>query len=473
MTYPQGELIAPMSTPTQHPPAKQRARSAASDKTATKTSAKTATAKSASASPKAARANGASGVVKRARAKQTARVSGLRDGKPLIFGWGGNLTRAQKTAYQHLALWSFIGVICIAILGTLAYGVVNELVIVPNKTIVSVNGVNISQDTYRKELAFQAQTLWNKMQNEIAAKNAIQTQVAQGDPTATNQDTLLSTQLQADEANYAQAQITQAAVRALEDNQLIVQGEKTFERQDHAPSSAFEPTQKQVNDALASFKKAFPNGETYAKFLSANSLSNSDVVNSITMQLRSDNMQTYLAKRLVSPARQVHLRRIETDTRANAAKVRAELISGKLTDAVWSDLAKKDTLDTNSKDTGGDIGWVPQGTGDSGIELWAYNSSRKAGDLSPVIADASGTFDVVQVLEIAPSRAIDAATLKGAQDNALDHWLLQQRIIPGAKVTSADSTMLNASRNLPKQPSLSATLPAITPTVDTGIPGLP
>lgn len=463
-----------MSTPTQHPPAKQRARSAASGKTATKTAAAKSASASSKASPKASpKVARASGVAQRARAKQTARVAGLRDGKPLIFGWGGNLTRAQKTMYQHLALWSFIGVICVAILGTLVYGVVNELVIVPNATIVTVNGVNISQDTYRKELAFQAQTLWNKMQAEIAAKNAIQAQVQQGDPTATNQDTLLSTQLQADEANYAQAQITQASISALEDNQLIVQGEKAFEQQDHAPSSAFEPTQKQINDALATFKKAFPNGETYAQFLSADGLSNSDVVNSITMQLRRTNMQTYLAKRLVSPSRQVHLRRIEVDTSANAAKIRAQLVSGKLADALWTSLAAKDSLDTNSKATGGDMGWVPAGTGDGGIELWAYNSSRKTGDLSPVIADASGTFDVVQVLGIDPSRAVDAATLKAAQDNALDHWLVQQRIVPGAKVTSANSTMLNASRNLPKQPNLSATLPAVTPTVGTGIPGMP
>ncbi|HEY7849475.1 MAG TPA: hypothetical protein VIC27_05380, partial [Ktedonobacterales bacterium] len=96
-----------MSTPTQHPPAKQSARSSNSTKAA---SAKAA-AKATSKSPKATRT---SAVVNRSRAKQTARVSGLRDGKPLIFGWGGNLTRAQKTLYQHLALWSFIGVISLA-----------------------------------------------------------------------------------------------------------------------------------------------------------------------------------------------------------------------------------------------------------------------------------------------------------------------------------------------------------------------
>lgn len=438
-----------MSTPTRQRSANQRARTAPSAKSA-----------------KNARTGGGN----RTRAKQTARIEGLRDGKPLIFGWGKHLTRAQKLRYQHLATWSFIGVICLAIVGTLVYGLVNENIIVPNKTIASVNGVNIAQDTYRKELAYQSQTLWNRLQSEIAQRNALQAKAQTGDTTAATEYSIVTSQLQSDEANYAVAQITQASMSTLEDNALIVQGEKTFEQQNHVSASTFEPTQKEVNDALAAFKKAFPNGETYAQFLSADNLSNGDVVNSITMQLRRTKMQTYLAGLIVSPSRQVHLRRIQIDTKANAEKVRSELVAGKLTDATWSTVAKKYSLDTNSKDTGGEIGWVPQWTGDGGIELWAYASDRKVGDLSPVISDTSGTFDVVQIVGIDPSRTIDATTLKAAQDNALSHWLGIQRVSPSAKITTADATMMTASRNMPKKPNLNAALPAITPAPGAGFP---
>jgi len=457
-----------MSTPTQHPPAKpakQGARAASSAK-----SAKSASKTTAKAAPKSAKATRVSGIVNRSRAKQTARVSGLRDGKPLFLGWGRNFTRAQKSQYQHLAMWSFIGVIVLAVVATLGFGVFNELVLVPNQTVVSVNGTNISQDTYRKELAFQAQTVWNRLQTEIAQKNSLDLAVQKGDLSANTQDSIATTLLQTDEANYAQATITQASARMLVENQLIIDGAKAFEQQDHVPASTFEPSQKQIDAALATFKKAFPNGETYAQFTSANGLSDSDVRNAIAIQIRRDNMQAYLAKRLVSPTKQIHLRRIETDTAANAAKVRSELLAGKLSAATWTDLAAKNSLDTNTKATGGDMGWVSQGTGDGGIEYWAFNSARKAGDLSPVITDTSGTFDVVQVLDINPSLAVDAATLKSAQGNALDHWLTMQRVIPGIKVGSANSTMLSAPRNLPKKPDLNAALPAITPTVGGGLP---
>ncbi|HEX8981400.1 MAG TPA: peptidylprolyl isomerase [Ktedonobacterales bacterium] len=423
-------------------------------------------------SAKATRANAPTA---KSRARQTARIEGLRDGKPLIFGWGAHLTRHQKHHYQHIATWSFIGVVGLAVIGTILYGVLNENVFIPNQTIVSVNGVKISQDAYRKELAYQAQDMWNTMQSEIAQLNTLKAKVAQGDVNAYVQNSVVTSQLQSNEANYAQTQITQSAVSTLEDNALILAAEQRFEQQNHTPASAFEPTQKQVNDALAAFKKAFPNGETYAQFISANNLSDSDVINSITIKLRRDKMQTYLSGKLVSPARQVHLRRIQADTAAHAAKVRAELVKGGNTDALWTSLAKTSSLDPSTKDTGGDMGWVPAGTGDGGIELWAYASGRKAGDLSPVISDTTGTYDVVQIIAIDPSRPVDAAALKAAQDNALPHYLNEQRSVPGAKITTADTNMLTASRNLPKKPSLSAALPQITPSAGagSGIPGMP
>lgn len=423
-----------------------------------------------SAREASAKATRASAAAKRSRVKQTARIEGLRDGKPLIFGWGGHLTRAQKARYQRMAAWIFMVVVALAVVATLVFGVLNEQIFIPNQSVVKVNGVSITQDAYRKELAYQAQVLWNPLQVEIAQNDALQAKVTSGDTKAATQDNAILTQLQTNEANYQQAQITQATINTLIENQLILNGAKQFEQQ-HVPASTFEPSQQAVNTALAAFKKAFPKGETYASFLSSNNLSNSDVINSITIQLRRDKMQAFLAKQLVSPTRQVELRKIETDTKAHAASIRSQLVKGGLTDAIWTSLAKKDSLDPNAKDSGGNLGWVPPGTGDAAIELWAYAAGRKAGDLSPVLADTSGTYDIVQVIAIDPSRTVPANTLQSAQGNALSHWLGGQRAAPSNTVGSPDSTMLNAARNLPKTPSLSATLPSITPPPGSGLPG--
>lgn len=405
------------------------------------------------------------------RLRQTARVEGLRDGKPLIFGWGRHLTRAQKSRYQRIGLVSFAGLVILAVLGTMGYGVLNETVLIPNSAIVTVNGVKISQDTYRKNLAVEAQTLWNTLQDEITQDNELQTKAQQGDQSAATQDAIIQSQIQSNEGKYSLTVITQASVNDLADDQLIQAGAKQFEQQKHVSASTFDPSQKEIDAALAAFKKAFPKNESYASFLSANNMTESDVRAALAIQVRRTKMQAYLATTLVSPTRQLHLRKIETDTSAKAAAARAALIKGGLTDATWTTIAKQDSLDPTSKDTGGDVGYVPPGTGDSGIEAWAYASGRTVGELSPVISDSSGTFDIVQIIEIDPSRVVDAATLTSAQGNALSHWLSMQRTVLGSRVGAPNSTMLVASRNLPKKPDLNGALPTFTPPPGSGLGG--
>jgi len=124
----------------------------------------------------------------------------------------------------------------------------------------------------------------------------------------------------------------------------------------------------------------------------------------------------------------------------------------------WTELAKKKSLDSNTKDSGGDMGWVAPWTGDAAIENWAFTPGRKVNDISPAFADTNGTFQVVQLLGY-EKRAVDASLLSASQSNALTHWLSGQKVLSTNKVSTPDSNMLTATRNLPKVPDLNATLP--------------
>ena len=402
--------------------------------------------------------------------RQTARL-GLetrRDGKPLVFGWGRQLSRLQKHRIQNRAAYTFFGTILAAVVAVGIFGVIQQNILIPNQSIVTVNGTGIKQDTYRKELAYKSQVEWNLIQSMLAQEQETAKKAQGGDQAATQQDQALISQIQAEESNYAQASLTQNAVDALADDLIVQAGARQFITRDHAKASQFTPDTASVNKALADFKKAFPKGETYAQFLSADNLSEDDVRAAIQVDLRSKLMNTYLQSLFVSPTKQVHLRRIQLDTQQHADQVHAQLVKD-ASDANWATLAKAQSLDPTTKTVGGDMGWIFQGENDNVLVDWAFGSNIKVNDLSPVLNDTSGTFDIAQVLGIDPKKDVDASQLSAAKDNALPHWLTGEKAKPSGRISTADADMMSAARNLPKLPDLNAALPNFNPQV--GQPG--
>jgi hypothetical protein len=380
-----------------------------------------------------------------------------RDGKPLIFGWGGHLSRLQKRRIQIRAAYFYYGGIVLLVLAIIGFGVLQQNVLIPNQSIVTVNSVGIAQNTYRKELAYQGQVLWNQLQSELKDQAAASAKAQTGDAVAATKNQALISQIQADESNFAPAAIQQTSVDRLVEDQLLQQGISQFEAA-HVPASNFAITSSAVNARLIAFKRAFPKGETYGKFLSDNHLSNDDVLTGIRIEMRRELMQKYLSALVVSPAHEVHLRRIQVDKLDVATKLRAELIKDP-SDQHWSTLAKQDSLDATSKTVGGDMGWIFRGNTDQIIENWAFGQNVKVHDISPVLKDINSTFDIVQLVGVDPARLVDAATLSSAQGNALDHYLTGQRHLPQTHISAPDTNMLTDQRNQPVTPNLNTQLP--------------
>jgi len=441
-----------MSNPTLHSPKRPSSQRPAQQRRRTKSAARTAT----------------------VFRKQTARLEGRRDGTPVIFGWGRHLTRAQKTRLQQNAAYIFFGAVTVAVIGVFLFGLLQQTVLIPNATIVKINDVSVAQDTYRKLLAYDAQDLWNQMQAGIKKHDELSDRQSKGDNSVANDLAIITSQVQVQEGNYAQATLTQGTIDQITEDQLIQQGVVRLEQQDKTTQGKLTPKSADIDKKWREFKSAFPANEKYSDFLSKNGLSDDDVKSAIALHMRRDLMQAYLAAQLTSPARQVHLRHIVTsgadDSQARNALSELQKKNLLSTSASWSDVAKKDSVDTDTKDQGGDMGWVPQGHGDAGVEVWAYDPARKVGDWQ-IIRTASGTFDVVQILGIDPSRKVDATTLKNSQDNALAHWLGGARVAPFNHISTPDADMVQATRNLPKVPDLKAQLPNYNPNQGPGAPG--
>src|SRR5579875_3054316 len=139
--------------------------------------------------------------------RQTAHVEARRDGKPLIFGWGGHLSRAEKSRLQHRAIWAMTILIVLIIVAVFVGYWVNLNIITPSLPITSVDGQQISQSEYRKLVALDAQMTANKIYGVHglnAQRDSLQKQVAAQQTiidNETNQINALNKQLQATPAS--------------------------------------------------------------------------------------------------------------------------------------------------------------------------------------------------------------------------------------------------------------------------------
>jgi hypothetical protein len=443
--------------------------------------------------------------------KQTAHVSARRDGKPLIFGWGGHLSHSEKTLLQRRAIWTTTAIISLLVVGVFVLYWITINVINPNRPITTVNGEGVPQSDFRKMVAVQAEmhnSFLNGPHGLSAQRDDLQKQLATLQKTFTDdqkkvddlnaqikklpagasaQRTDLENQLKAAQQQVSDVQVKGTSVNAQyqdilqnqipQQQQLYTQPqvgndsaqwlqEDTLIRQWLAKQSSsiqnqIEPAPGDVNKAVQDFTAGIPKTTNYQKLLKDDNISDADVHTMLTIKVRRDNVQKYLASQITSPARQILARAITLQTKADADKILAQLKKGE----DFGKLAKAKSVDTTTNAKGGDLGWLARGQYAlnnaqkvaGGIDNWINDPARKLNEISSVISE-NGTFHIVQIMGFDPARAIDETTLKGLKDNALTAWVLSQKAQPGVTVTEIDQTMLLDANNMP--PGLPASAPA-------------
>lgn len=393
---------------------------------------------------------------KKKHTKQTAAYfEGRRDGKSVIFGWGGHLSRKEKSQLARRAIWAMTILIATTIVFTLVGFWVNINIIVPNKTIFSVNGLNIPQIDYHKMAVYRGEDYNNQLNGVsglLAQQAALQSQI--NNTTDANQKTALANQLDnltqaaiPDLQNrFVQSTVGNEAIEWLQDDLVI---RDWLKQQNKNIQNQINPSDAAITKALNDFKKAFPKGLSYDSFLSQNNVSDNDMRAMVAVNLRLGNMQKYQESLITSPSRQIRARIITTATPADAQSILKQLNAK----ADFATLAKDKSVDTNTKTNGGELGWLARGqyieqNGNSKatIDNWLFDPARKAGEISPVLSE-NGTWHIVQVEEIDPSRAIDASTLQTLKSNALTAWLIEQK--EHYPFTTPNQDMLADPANMP------------------------
>ena len=453
--------------------------------------------------------------------RQTARVEARRDGKPLIFGWGAHLSRTEKVAIQRRAIWTAIALTVVLIIGVFVAYWVNINVIIPNQPITSVNGQPIPQADYRKLVGLKALLEENKikgvhglyaqrddLQSKANAQKTIATNTQKQIDTlnqqlkalpagpssqrtdlennlktakASNTDAqkqyisyneqyqgMLQANIPGEEALYNQSQIGNDSAQWLQEDVLL---RNWLTKQSSDIQNKIQPNSAAIEHAVSDLKADLPKGKTYTATLSSYNISDDDVHTMMALKLRRDNMQTYLASQISSPTRQVKAEAMTLSTTKDANDILNQLKGG----SDFAKLAKAKSVDNATKNQGGGLGWLAKGqyikdfgAGAGGaIDNWISDPVRQANELSPVLTD-NGTYHIVKIEQVDPSRAIATTKLSDLKDNALIGWMLSQKALPGVKIDPVDQNKLLDPMNMP------ASIPTAAPSqqgAPGGIPG--
>lgn len=132
--------------------------------------------------------------------------------------------------------------------------------------------------------------------------------------------------------------------------------------------------------------------------------------------LLAQKLQDQLQEQAPTAGPQVHLQSILAETEDDAKSVLARLEQGE----DFAQVAIEVSQDTQSKEKGGDLGWIPRGILDQELEDAAF--SLKVGSLSGPIETSQGLY-VIKVLERDETREIEAPILDQIKSEVLYRWL--------------------------------------------------
>jgi peptidyl-prolyl cis-trans isomerase D len=150
----------------------------------------------------------------------------------------------------------------------------------------------------------------------------------------------------------------------------------------------------------------------------------------------SDMVTAYVAHE----QEQVWARFILVADEATAQSIRQQLLAG----ADFATLTAANSLNTATKDTGGDLGWA--GKGNKSIEFETAAFALKVGEISQPVQDTYG-WNIIQVLGH-EMRPLTDADYQDSVTTAFNQWLTDQR--NGSKIVVAS----NWTANIPALPSL-------------------
>jgi parvulin-like peptidyl-prolyl isomerase len=164
--------------------------------------------------------------------------------------------------------------------------------------------------------------------------------------------------------------------------------------------------------------------ERYQRFLTelkaSIGFSEADLRRVIADNLLREKVREAIVADVPTVMEQVHARHILVDMEDEAKEVLERLKQGE----DFAALAAELSIDSGTKDKGGDLGWFPRGEMDPAFEEAAF--ALAPGELSDPVQSSFG-WHIIQVLERDPARPLSPDQLDRQRSNAFNQWLTDMK----------------------------------------------
>ncbi len=229
-------------------------------------------------------------------------------------------------------------------------------------------------------------------------------------------ETALSDQgldLSGEEGQAAIAQIHRQVLEAMI-NQLLT--EQAAAREGIAISD------EEVEARIQADIQAVADESNFEQWLADNNLTREDYKTILRSELIYGAVFERVTAAVPTSAEQVHVRYILLEGEEEAHNVLAQLQAG----ADFPALTQEFSRDESTRESGGDVGWFPQGLELVPPEVEATAFALEVGQTSGVVASQFGYY-ILQLLERDPDRPLSPEMQQSLKERSFARWLEEQR----------------------------------------------
>ena len=350
---------------------------------------------------------------------------------------------SRKEARQLRMIWLSVGALGLVILFILGFALVSEVLVKPSGPVALVNGTKIPLERYEGLLTYRRYSLHNSIR-------MLNQELSTLDPNQQENEFLRSLyEQQLQQLESYLGTVSQTVLDELIEDALIQ--EKA--REAGLVVTAQEVTQAisdMINDQARSSASASPStsitdttrlptptplsqadvDKVYQEALVGMKLSDKAYRTIVEHSLLRQKVQEFLASQVMTTGLVVHVQMVQADSQEEADSALKRVESGE----DFAMVAREVSTDTQTVETGGDLGWVAAGQLSSryGEAVDTAIFSMEAGTAR--VVESNGRFYLLRVVERNENGPLPAEVVSSRRNSALNDWLTARKASPEVQI---------------------------------------